>query len=142
MLAPVIVLTASAIGTLMLVGIDGRTLDKTIPGADDADTITLLNNVVVGMIALFAAIMVVNAFVAVISHRRSELHRLWLVGATPAEVERSVVTEAAIVAAVGVVFGGLASLVTIVPFAIARDEGIVPDGQPGCRRSSSSASSS
>jgi putative ABC transport system permease protein len=128
-LAPVIVLTASAIGTLMLVGIDGRTLDETLPGADDADTITLLNNVVVGMIALFAAIMVVNAFVAVISHRRSELHRLWLIGATPAEVERSVVTEAAIVAAVGVIFGGLASLATIVPFAIARDEGVVPDGQ-------------
>jgi putative ABC transport system permease protein len=128
-LAPVIVLTASAIGTLMLVGIDGRTLDKSLAGAADADTITLLNNVVVGMIALFAAIMVVNAFAAVISHRRSELRRLWLVGATPAEVERSVVTEAAIVAAVGVIFGALASLATIVPFAIARDEGMVPDGQ-------------
>jgi putative ABC transport system permease protein len=128
-LAPVIVLTASAIGILMLVGIDGRTLDKSLAGAADADTITLLNNVVVGMIALFAAIMVVNAFAAVISHRRSELRRLWLVGATPAEVERSVVTEAAIVAAVGVIFGALASLATIVPFAIARDEGMVPDGQ-------------
>jgi putative ABC transport system permease protein len=128
-LAPVIVLTSSAIGTLMLVGIDGRTLDRSLPGAEDADTITLLNNVVVGMIALFAAIMVVNAFAAVISHRRGELRRLWLVGATPTEVERSVVTEAAIVAAVGVLFGALASLTTIVPFAIARDEGLVPDGQ-------------
>jgi putative ABC transport system permease protein len=128
-LAPVIVLTSSAIGTLMLVSIDGRTLDKTLPGADDADTINLLNNVVVGMIALFAAIMVVNAFAAAISHRRAELRRLWLIGATPAEVERSVVTEAAIVAAVGVLFGVLASLATVVPFAIARNEGLVPDGQ-------------
>ena len=94
------------------------------------------------MIALFAAIMVVNAFAAAIGHRRTELRRLWLLGATPAEVERSVVAEAAIVAAVGVVFGGLASLATIVPFAIARDEGIVPDGQlwlPPCWSSASSA---
>jgi putative ABC transport system permease protein len=128
-LAPVIVLTSSAIGTLMLVSIDGRTLDRTLAGAGDADTINLLNNVVVGMIALFAAIMVVNAFAAVISHRRAELRRLWLVGATPAEVERSVITEAGIVASVGVLFGSLASLATVVPFAIARDEGVVPDGQ-------------
>ncbi|RHW27744.1 ABC transporter permease [Nocardioides immobilis] len=125
-LAPVIVLTSSAIGTLMLVGIDGRTLEGTVEGAE---TINLLNNVVVGMIALFAAIMVVNAIAAAISHRRSELRRLWLVGATPAEVERSVVTEAAIVAAVGVLVGAVASLATIMPFAIARDEGPVPDGQ-------------
>lgn len=128
-LAPVIVLTSSTIGTLMLVAIDGRTLDEGLAGAEDADIITLLNNVVVGMIALFAAIMVVNAFAAVISHRRAELRRLWLVGATPAEVEGSVLAEAGIVAAVGVLFGSLASLTTVVPFALARDEGLVPDGQ-------------
>lgn len=127
-LGPVIVLTAAATGTLMLVGTDGRTS----PGEaanPEADTINLLNNVVVGMISLFAAIMVVNAFAAVVSHRRAELRRLWLLGATPAQVERSVVAEAGIVAAVGVVLGLLAALATIVPFGIARDEGIVPDGQ-------------
>lgn len=127
-LAPVIVLTAAATGTLMLVGTDGRTS----PGASvnpEADTINLLNNVVVGMISLFAAIMVVNAFAAVVSHRRAELRRLWLLGATPAQVGRSVVAEAGIVAAVGVVLGLVAALATIVPFGIARDEGIVPDGQ-------------
>jgi putative ABC transport system permease protein len=126
-LAPVIVLTSSAIGTLMLVGIDGRTIGG---GASaDTETINLLNNVVVGMLSLFAAIMVVNAFAAVVSQRRLELERLRLLGATPAQVEGSVVAEAAIVAAVGVVIGAIASLTTIVPFAVARDEGIVPDGQ-------------
>ncbi|MEZ0578605.1 FtsX-like permease family protein [Nocardioides sp. MH1] len=127
-LAPVIVLTSASVGTLMLVGIDGRTLDRSLPGADDADTITLLNDVVVGMISLFAAIMVVNAFAAVVSQRRAELRRLWLVGATPSDVERSVVVEAGIVAAVGVVLGSIAALATIVPFAVARHEGVVPDG--------------
>ncbi|WP_435771899.1 FtsX-like permease family protein [Nocardioides sp. SYSU DS0651] len=124
-LAPVVVLTSAAVGTLMLVSIDTRTLPA---GTEESDTINLLNNVVVGMIALFAAIMVVNAFVATVAHRRDELRRLWLLGATPSQVERSVVAEAGIVAAVGVVLGTLASLATVVPFAVARDEGVVPDG--------------
>jgi putative ABC transport system permease protein len=129
-LAPVIVLTAGAVGTLMLVGIDHRTM----AGAAAADveagrTVNLLNYVVTGMISLFAAIMVVNAFAAVVTHRRAELRRLWLVGATPGQAERSVVIEAGIVAAVGVVLGLLASLATIVPFAVARNEGVVPDGE-------------
>ena len=125
-LAPVIVFTAAATGTLMLVGIDGRTLAASTP---DSDTITLLNNVVVGMISLFAAIMVVNAFAAVIAHRRAELARLRLLGATREQVRSSVLAEAGLVAAVGVVLGLVAAMATIVPFAIARDEGPVPDGQ-------------
>ena len=54
----------------------------------------------------------------------------WLLGATPGQVAPRCSPEAAIVAVVGVVFGLLvASLATVVPFAIARDEGVVPDGQ-------------
>ncbi|WP_244932380.1 ABC transporter permease [Nocardioides sp. W7] len=128
-LAPVIVLTATTTGVLMLVGTDGRTIDDFGYVNPEADTINLLNNVVVGMISLFAAIMVVNAFAAVVSHRRTELHRLWLLGATPRQVERSILVEAGIVAAVGVVLGTIAALATVVPFGIARDEGVLPDGQ-------------
>jgi putative ABC transport system permease protein len=126
-LGPVIVLTAAAVGTLMAVGIDGRTLAAR--ASADTDTITLLNNIVVGMLGLFAAIMVVNSYAAVMAHRRGELRRLRLLGATPAQVEGSVVAEAAVVVGVGVVLGSLAALTTIVPFGIARGEGIVPDGQ-------------
>ena len=126
-LAPVIVLTASAVGVLMAVGTDNRTR----PGGydDDARTINLLNNVVVGMVVVFAAVVVVNTFAAVVAHRRAELHRLWLLGATPDQVESSVLAEARVVAGVGVVLGLLASLATVVPFGMARHEGIVPDGQ-------------
>lgn len=124
-LAPVIVLTSAAMGTLMLVNIDGRTLPQ---GTPDSDTINLLNNVVVGMIALFAAIMVLNAFVAAVAHRRAELERLHRLGATPRQVGGSVVAEAAIVAAIGALLGTIASTATVVPFAIARHEGVVPDG--------------
>ncbi|MDQ6522786.1 ABC transporter permease [Nocardioides sp. LHD-245] len=124
-LAPVVVLTAAAAGTLMLVDIDRRSLPA---GTPDSDTITLLNNVVVGMISLFAAIMVVNAFVATVAHRREELHRLRLLGATPRQVRGSVVAEAGLVAVIGVVLGLVAAATTVVPFAVARDEGLVPDG--------------
>jgi putative ABC transport system permease protein len=124
-LGPVIVFTASTIGILMLVGIDGRTLST----PEGLEAVNTLNNVVVGMIAVFAAIMVVNAFAAVISQRRTELARLRLLGATTEQVRRSVLAEAGLIAAVGVVLGVIASLATIVPFAIARDEGVVPDGQ-------------
>ena len=126
-LGPVIVLTGTAIGTLMAVGIDGRTLAG-IP-EDEAEVINLLNNVITGMISLFAAIMVVNAFAAALSDRRLELHRLHLAGATPDQIRDSVLAESAIVAVAGVVLGVLASLATVVPFAVARDEGVVPDGQ-------------
>jgi len=81
------------------------------------------------MLSLFAAIMVVNAFAAVIAHRRAELARLRLLGATREQVRSSVLAEAGLVAAVGVMLGLVAALATIVPFAIARDEGPVPDGQ-------------
>ena len=127
MLAPVVVLTASAVGVLMLVGIDHRTIGS--QATEEGETINLLNNVVTGMIAMFAAVMVINAFAAVVAGRRQELHRLRLLGATATQVERSVVAEAGIVAGIGVLLGLVASLATVVPFAVARREGIVPDGQ-------------
>ena len=57
------------------------------------------------MIVVFAAVVVVNTFAAVVAHRKAELHRLWLLGATPEQVEASVLAEAGIVAGVGVALG-------------------------------------
>ncbi|MBX6387498.1 MAG: FtsX-like permease family protein [Frankia sp.] len=127
-LAPVIVLTAAATGTLMLVSIDLRTLPNNAPDAD-SDTINLLNYVVVGMLSLFAAIMVINSYAAGMADRRLELRRLWLLGAPTSQIRRSVAAEAGIIVGVGLVLGWIASLATIVPFSVARDEGVVPDGQ-------------
>ncbi|MBO0868101.1 MAG: hypothetical protein J2P15_06010, partial [Micromonosporaceae bacterium] len=53
---------------------------------------------------------------------------LHLAGATRGQLRRCVLAEAAIVAVVGVLLGGLASLASIVPFSIVRHEGVVPDG--------------
>lgn len=127
-LGPVIVFVAATVGVLMMVGIDGRTLDALTPDQRESDTITLLNYVVTGMIALFAAIMVINSLVAVTGRRTAEFDRLRLVGATVEQVRASVGAEGVLLAATGIGFGLLGSLVTVVPDALAREEGMLPDG--------------
>jgi putative ABC transport system permease protein len=124
------VFAATTTGIVMLIGIDARTFVLP-PGMEqaEADTVALLNNVVVAMIGLFCALVLVNALLAVIGDRRVEFARLRLVGATPEQVRSSVVVEAVLVALVAGALGTLASLATVVPFSIARDEGLVPDGQ-------------
>jgi putative ABC transport system permease protein len=89
----------------------------------------MINSVVIGMICLFAAIMVVNAAVAVVSHRRAELDRLWRLGATRIQLRTSILLEAAVVAIIGILLGLLGSTATAVPYSIVRHEGVVPNGQ-------------
>jgi putative ABC transport system permease protein len=129
MLAPVIVLVSTAVGTMLMVGIDSRTLAAAGDPEQVGGTITMLNSVIIGMVSLFAAIMVVNATVAVVKHRRAELTRLWRLGATAGQLRATVVLEAALVSAVGILLGLLGSTATAVPYAIVRHEGMVPDGQ-------------
>jgi putative ABC transport system permease protein len=128
-LGPVIVLTATAVGTLMSVGIDGRTLSALTTDRQEQKAVTLLNYVVTGMIAVFAGIMVVNALFVVIGQRREEFRRLRLIGATPQQVRSSVLVEAMTIAMVGIILGLVASVVTVVPYSVVRGEGAVPDGQ-------------
>lgn len=126
---PVVVFTATSVTVLMMVGIDGRTLDALATDEQEQQAVTLLNYVISGMIAAFALIMVVNAIVAVTSGRRREFDRLHLVGATHAQVRASVRVEAYLVAALGVVLGVLAGLASVLPYSVVRHEGLVPDGQ-------------
>lgn len=124
-LAPVIVLTAATVSVLMLVNVDTRSL--AVPD-EGTEIINLLNYVVVAMISLFAVVMVINAWVTTVSSRKLELARLRLLGATPEQVRGSVLVEAGFVALLGVLLGLLASTASWMPFAVARHEGVVPDG--------------
>jgi putative ABC transport system permease protein len=128
-LAPVVVLVAATTGTLLMVGIDDRTMAANGDPTGAGGTVTLVNYIVTAMICLFAAVMVVNSFAAVVAHRRTELGRLWLLGATRTQVRRAIVSEAVIVAVVGTILGTLASTSTFVSYAVAREEGIVPNGE-------------
>jgi putative ABC transport system permease protein len=129
MLGPVIVLVSTAVGTLVMVAVDARTRAAFGDPEGVGDMITMLNCVLVGVISLFAAIMVINSAVAVVAHRRSELDRIWRVGATRAQLGASIALEAGVIAAIGIVIGLLGSTATAVPYSIARHEGVVPNGQ-------------
>ena len=122
-----IVFVATTVGTYLMVGIDGRTLDAIAPDAQEADTITLLNYVVTGMIACSR-----RSWSSTPCWRRRACAR----GVPPAPAGRrepgqvrALCDRGLLVAGLGVALGCLAAAATAVPYAVARDEGLVPDGQ-------------
>jgi putative ABC transport system permease protein len=129
-LRPVIVFVGIGTGTLYLMAAHESTVDAATRAADPDGVVTMLNYIVVGMVTLFAAIMVVNTTVSALADRRRELGRQRLLGATGADVTRAVLAESVLTLAVGALVGGIASLATIIPFASARTGSPVPAGGP------------
>lgn len=97
---------------------------------DEEKNIQTLNYVVVGMIALFVAIMLVNTLLAATAYRRREFAQQRLAGATPRQVLTMVVAEGALLTLTGVLSGSAAALVTVLPFSIARTGDAVPSQAP------------
>lgn len=127
-LVPIILFTGIATGTLYMQAIENAAVTAPVEVASSIET---LNYVVVGMIALFAAVMLVNTVVAAIAGRRREFGQQRLIGSTPSQVLRLVGTEGTVLAAVGVLFGSLAAAVTVIPYSVARTGGPVPDATIG-----------
>ncbi|HJP76730.1 MAG TPA: ABC transporter permease [Pseudonocardiaceae bacterium] len=120
---PIIVFTGIATGTLYMQGTENAVAHtKTDLGA----MVETLNYLVVGMIALFAAIMVVNTLAATTVDRRREFGQLRLAGSTPPQVVGMVGVENTALAAVGVLAGTLASTATAIPYSIARTGSALP----------------
>lgn len=128
-LMPIIVLTGIGTGTMYLVAIQNSVTTAGMPDAD-VKSVVALNYIVIGMITVFAAIMVVNTLVAAIHGRRREFAGLRLIGSTTGDITGSIATEGVIMAGTGIVFGAAASLGTIIPFAVARTDGWLPDSGP------------
>ena len=125
---PVIVFTAIATGAIVMQAIENQATEAAgLAETASEKTIETLNFVVVGMIAVFAAIMVINTLVTATTGRRRELAQQRLAGATPAGALATVGLESVVVLVVGVAAGSLASLATIVPYSIARTDSPVPD---------------
>jgi putative ABC transport system permease protein len=128
-LMPIILFTGIALGTLYMQSIENGapagTSGETVAGAKNVET---LNFVIVGMIAVFAAVMLVNTLVAATAYRRQEFAQLRLAGSTPPQLLRMVSLEGIVLVATGVLFGTLASIFTVVPYSIARTDSILPSG--------------
>jgi putative ABC transport system permease protein len=126
-LVPVLIFVGLSTGTLYLMQIQNRTtaIDGTI-----GDTVALLNYLVVGMVSVFAAIMTVNGTVAAVADRRREFAQQRLAGVTRAELVTSVAAESAVLVVAALVFGGLAALVTAIPYSVVRTDGWLPGTGP------------
>ncbi|WP_345023947.1 ABC transporter permease [Actinomadura keratinilytica] len=127
-LMPIILFTGIATGTIYMQRVDDAALAaEGLRASVEQDNIKTLNFVVVGMLVLFAAIMLINTLIATTMDRRGEFARQRLTGATPRQVLAVTGLEAAVLTVVGVVFGTIAALCTIVPFTYARTGDPLPD---------------
>lgn len=130
-LIPIILLTAVTIGTLYVQRIDSAIANTGGPTSSDAKGVQALNYTVVGMLCVFAAIMLVNSLIAATTYRRGEFAQYRLLGLTPWQVLRIVAAEELAIVATGLVTGTLAGLLTIVPYSLARTDTAIPDVGPG-----------
>lgn len=126
-LIAVILFTGFATGILYLQAIENSAVKAagTLKSLEHKSVETL-NFVVVGMIALFAAVMLVNTVVAAIIHRRAEFGQQRLAGSTPPQVLGMVSVEGVLLSLVGILFGSLAAVASIVPYSIVRTGSAVP----------------
>ncbi|MEV6109313.1 FtsX-like permease family protein [Streptomyces sp. NPDC051940] len=95
---------------------------------EDTQTQAVINYLLIAMIVAYTAISVVNSLVLSVGDRRREFGMQRLVGATKAQVLRTLTVEALVVAAIGVALGTLAASTSLVPFAHAAAGGWLPTG--------------
>jgi putative ABC transport system permease protein len=127
-LMPIIIFTATT-GTLYMQKIENEApaVANTVITAAEAKNLETLNYVVVGLIAAFAAILLINTQITTTSYRRQELGQLRLAGSTPTQALLMVSLESLVLLVTGVVFGTLAALFTILPYSIARTDSLLPN---------------
>lgn len=128
-LMPVILFVGISTGTAYLMAIESKVAAERTTTAED-QTIELLNGIVVAMIAVFAAIMIVNAVAAVVAGRREEIRRQRLIGATPGQVTGALLMEGSLVALAGIALGGLAALTTALPYSAVKLDRLTPGMGP------------
>ncbi len=118
---PVIIFTALATVSLytLMIQNNANAADGITASADDKGVQTL-TFIIVGMIAVFAAIVVINNCVATMLGRRSEFALARKIGATPSQLLRSAMLESTFAVAVGLVLGTAAAAAGVAGFTYGR----------------------
>lgn len=127
-LMPIIVVTSIATGTLYMQAITNSVQHQS---TTDDKSVETMNYAIVGMITVFAAVMLVNLLAATIADRRREFAQQRLVGATPRQLLALVGAESGLLLVVGLAFGTVGGLLTVVPFSLAITDSVVPDASIG-----------
>jgi putative ABC transport system permease protein len=126
-LMPLILFTAVATATLYMQAVENDALRASgLPKSADAKNLETLNLVVVGIIVVFACVMLINSLYAATTYRGREFGQERLAGATPGQVLRMVGTEGLILTVTGVFFGTAAGLAGILPFTLVRTDSLWP----------------
>ncbi|MBH5335817.1 ABC transporter permease [Streptomyces pactum] len=130
-LMPLIVFTGVATATLSMQAAENDALDASgVTRSVEDKNLETLNLVVVGIIVVFACVMLINSLYAATSYRGPEFGRQRLAGAVPGQVLTAVGTEAALLTVVGVFFGTIAALAGTVPFTLVRTDRVLPEQAP------------
>lgn len=126
-LIPIILFTGIALGTFYMQSIEnGARAGTRHATLADAKNIETLNYVIVGLIGVFAAIMLINTIFTATIFRRQEFAQLRLAGSTRFQVLAIVSIESFVLLVTGVLFGSIAAVFTVVPYSIARTNTILP----------------
>ncbi|WP_018216054.1 FtsX-like permease family protein [Salinispora vitiensis] len=127
-LMPLVLFTGLATATLYLQAVESDAIRAAGIRRSVEDTnLETLNFTVVGIIAGFACLMLINSLYSATTYRRREFGQQRLAGATPAQVLSMVGCETVLVTVTGVVFGTLAGAAGVVAFAAVRTD----DPDPG-----------
>lgn len=80
------------------------------------------------MLIAYTAVSVINTLVSATVRRRREFGLQRLTGSTRGQVLRMLTTEAALVAAAGILLGTLVAAATLIPFSSAVSDSPIPTG--------------
>jgi putative ABC transport system permease protein len=131
-LTPVVLFIGLSGGSLGLQQVQNHALaaNQKVQSASDKGVETI-NFVVVGMLAVFAAVVLINIAVSTTLNRRQEFGLQRVVGATSAQVMRMVYAETFVVVVTGLVFGFIAAMIGNVGYSIGQEETALPNVSPG-----------
>ncbi|WP_461038083.1 FtsX-like permease family protein, partial [Streptomyces mayteni] len=126
-LMTLVLFTGITIATICIQVIESDAIEAAgIAKSVEDKNVETLNLVVVGIIAAFCCVMLVNSLYAATSYRRQEFGGQRLAGATPRQVLTMVATESGLLAVIGLFFGTVAGLAGAVAFADVRLEAGLP----------------
>ncbi|MEV3858579.1 FtsX-like permease family protein [Streptomyces sp. NPDC050095] len=127
-LMPLILFTGMATATLYMQAVENDAIKASgLTKSIEDKNLETLNFTVVGIIVVFACIMLINSLYAATAYRVREFGQQRLAGATPSQVLGTVAVEGVVLTVTGVFFGTLAALAGLLPFTAVRTDGLLPD---------------
>ena len=131
-LIPLVLFIGLGGGSLGLQDIQNHALSVAhrVQTADDKG-LELVNLTIVGLLAVFTAVVLINIAIATTVNRQAEFGQQRLIGSTRSQVLRMVFVESAVTTVTGLVLGAVAAAAGTVAFSIALSRTAVPHVEPG-----------